>query len=333
MRPKASPSEDQKSAAANSAAGLSTRLFPRGEGCDAYHITGLAARCDWVLLSDWKAPQIALRRNRETDQPRHIFLSLRAPFPALLHFAKDILPGLRSPFVLVSGSEDITLPRQTDQRWRRYNDAERAAIAAILASPLLVKWFAENLDDASQPKLTPLPLGLVFPDGGADAPLQLPQVLPLSARPLRVLCAHRVREGAQWEARRTVSALAQGPWRDWCTVPEEDVTEAAFTELLQSHAFVLCVQGGGLDPSPKAWAALIHGAVPLIHCPSLMEAYGQLPVVPLPGWQADSITFEKLKVWRRQMIPRMDSPAARQALHSQLCLDHWWQKIAAAVPA
>ena len=108
-----------------------------------------------------------------------------------------------------------------------------------------------------------------------------------------------------------------------------DVTE----QLLAEHAFVLCVRGGGLDPSPKAWTALIHGAVPLIHCPSLMQAYGELPVVPLPGWQADAITFEKLKTWRRQLAPRMESPSARQALQSQLTLDHWWHKIAAAAPA
>ncbi len=307
---------------------LSTRLFPKGQGADACRITGLAARCDWVLLSDWQQPQIRLVKQR-AGSPRHIFLSLRAPFPALLHFAQAVLPQLAAPFVLVSGSEDITLPRQTDQRWRKYNAAEQAAIQAILDSPLLIRWFAENLDDASHPRMAPLPLGLVFGDGAADQPLDWPAVPPLAARPLRVLCAHRTREGPQWEVRRQVTALARGPWRSWTTVIEEEIPEADFLRQVQGHAFVLCAQGGGLDPSPKAWAALIQGTVPLIHAPSLAGAYGLLPAIPVPGWLPGSITGAGLQRWHAWACPRMDG-AARAALRQRLSLDYWWRRIAAA---
>ncbi|MBQ4826747.1 hypothetical protein J4729_19695 [Leisingera sp. HS039] len=307
---------------------LSTRLFPKGQGADACRITGLAARCDWVLLSDWQQPQIRLVKQR-AGGPRHIFLSLRAPFPALLHFAQAVLPQLAAPFVLVSGSEDITLPRQTDQRWRQYNAAEQAAIQEILDSPLLIRWFAENLDDASHPRMAPLPLGLVFDDGAADQPLDWPAVPPLAGRPVRVLCAHRTREGPQWEVRRQVTALARGPWRNWTTVVEDEVTEAEFTRLLRAHAFVICAQGGGLDPSPKAWAALIQGTVPLIHAPSLAGAYGLLPAIPVPGWLPGSITAAQLQRWHAWACPRMDG-AARAALRHRLMLDYWWRRIAAA---
>ena len=48
---------------------LSTRLFPKGQGADAYRLTGVAARCDWVLLSDTAAPEVALAR-RVDGPPR-----------------------------------------------------------------------------------------------------------------------------------------------------------------------------------------------------------------------------------------------------------------------
>lgn len=310
---------------------LSTRLFPKGRGAGACRITGLAARCDWVLLSDWQKPQVRLVKQRP-GAPRHIFLSLRAPFPALLHFAREVLPQLGTPFVLVSGSEDITLPQQTDQRWRPYNSEERAAIRAILDSPLLIRWFAENLDDASRPRMAPLPLGLVFADGRTDQRLDWPTVPPLAERPVRVLCAHRTREGPQWEVRRQVTALARGPWRAWTTVVEDEVTEAEFQALLRAHAFVICAQGGGLDPSPKAWTALIQGTVPLIHAPSLAGAYGLLPTIPVPGWLPGSITLDRLQRWHAWACPRMDG-AARAALRQRLTLDYWWTRIAQASEA
>ena len=35
---------------------LSTRLFPKNAGASTYRLTGLAAMCDWVILSDNKVP-------------------------------------------------------------------------------------------------------------------------------------------------------------------------------------------------------------------------------------------------------------------------------------
>ncbi|MEN9063000.1 hypothetical protein [Ponticoccus litoralis] len=38
---------------------LTTRLFPKAGGADRYRISGLAARCDWVVLSDTQPPVTA----------------------------------------------------------------------------------------------------------------------------------------------------------------------------------------------------------------------------------------------------------------------------------
>jgi len=318
--------EPRKPAATQTLLPHATRLFPKNRGADGYAVTGVAARCDWVLLSDHHAPQIHLHRNRATAHPRHIFLSLRAPFQAIRAFHDRILPGLSRDFVLITGSEDITLPRQTDARWRRFTDEEHAMMDAILAHPNLLHWYAENLDQGGHDKRSPLPLGLVFPGGMPDRLIQ-PAPPPLAQRPLHAFCAHRHREGPQWEARRRVSQLANGPWRAFCTQPASELSEPAFMEQVERHAFVLCVEGGGLDPSPKAFSALLHGAIPIIRDTALTPAYARFPVVVVKDWSAQALSPRLLRRWHNALLPWFDEPSMRREVLHRLSLDYWWRLI------
>lgn len=308
---------------------LSTRLFPKGRGALGYEITGVAGRCDWVILSDFKPPHCALVRLMDTDAPRTIFLSMRQPFEVWKYFVATVLPLLSNPFVLISGSEDATVPNQTDKRWRPFNVDERAAIATVLESNLLVHWFAENLDDPTMRKTSALPTGMVYPEGPQGGLAQLPKVAPLADRPLKVLFAQRIRPGAQWDRRRHVLDLARVPWAEFTTVLEQEVPEDTFLGLVEQHAFVICVEGGGVDPSPKAWQSLIHGAIPIICSPGVRASYSQLPVAIVEDWGAESLSLPRLGLWRDQLIPQMDGEEARRKLQDQLSLDYWWHKIAA----
>jgi len=304
----------------------SIRLFPKLGGADGYRITGIAGRCDWVLLSDSQPPLTHLTRVVPTDTPRHIFLSMRNPFAALASFARDVLPGLRAPFVLVSGSEDSTLPHQSDQRWRRFDAGEQQIIATILNHPLLIRWFAENLDDASDPRFAPLPTGMVYPDGVHATPETPPP--PQHSRPLRILVGHRVRSGPQWELRRGVTAHARSIWAPFCTVPDGDISEPEFLALMRSHAFVLCAEGGGLDPSPKAWQAILSGAIPIICKTGTQAAYAQLPVAFVETWDAASLTPDRLAAWHRDLAPTYDRIELRAQTLTRLNMDYWWDQIA-----
>jgi hypothetical protein len=310
----------------------STRLFPKQLGADAYRLTGVAARCDWVVLSDTREPRVRLRRRTPRGEPRHVFLSLRSPFDALRYMAEEVLPLLTRPFVLISGSEDVTIPNQRDLRWRRFNDAERGHIDTILSHPLLCRWFAENLDEAAHRLLSPMPVGLVFAAGPPSTPWIVPDPPPLSSRPLRILCAHRTRQGPQWEVRRHVTEIARTHWAPLCTVLEEEVPEAEFMRQLAQHAFVLCVEGGGLDPSPKAWQALLHGAIPIVRDSPLRAAYAELPVAFVQDWTAGSIDRSRLDEWRSSGADMQDVPANRARVVLRLGLDHWWAKVVEALP-
>ena len=54
-----------------------TRLFPKNLGADKYVLTGIAKKCDWVVLSDTQSPKAHLIKNLPGNYPKTIFLSLR----------------------------------------------------------------------------------------------------------------------------------------------------------------------------------------------------------------------------------------------------------------
>jgi hypothetical protein len=319
---------------------LSVRLFPKNKGALGYRLSGIAARCDWVVLSNSNPAQAVLIAPPTIERPRTIFLSMRGGFRALPYFADHVLPRLSAPFVLISGSEDLTIPRQTDTRWRTFNESETAAIARILGSPWLSRWFVENLDDQVDPRMEPLPVGLVFPDGVPDDGILVSEAPPLASRPPRVLVSHRIRPpagweaqtGKQWETRQQVTQLARGPWAAFVTLVEQELSEADYMDAIAAHSFVICAEGGGLDPSPKAWHALLGGAIPIIRNSPLKPAYELLPTAFIPDWSAEHLSEDILERWRADLIPYFDDPALRAEVVNRLGIDFWWNRIRAAHP-
>lgn len=131
-------------------------------------------------------------------------------------------------------------------------------------SPNVIHWFIENRD-MDHPKVSSLPTGMP-PDVVNDKPSE---VIPLSSRPLFFLNADRVRTGGgQWFDRWNVSQMCKD--NRFCTQPfngkesELGVTHIDFVDHLVSVPFLLCVHGGGEDPSPKAFEAMLMGTIPIV---------------------------------------------------------------------
>ncbi len=314
--------------------GHSTRLFPKNQGAEKYRLTGIASRCDWVIATDYKEPRQYIFRNerapRKRQGPRHIFLSLRNPIHAVNYFAENVLSSLTVPFVLITGSEDATIPNQLDLRLPQFGTRERENIDRIANAPNMIRWFAENLDETWSDKVTPIPVGFVDPLPQLQPrATTLPAISKLSNRPLKVLCCHRVRRGPQWNQRRKVTQLANTSWATWCTLVEKDCSEREFLDLIEQHAFVLCVEGGGLDPSPKAWQALFHGAIPIVKSSAIDAAYDLLPVARVPEWSPETISQQQLELWASTLRWNFDSEVGRQMLLKKLSLDFWWDLIEA----
>ena len=310
-----------------------TRLFPKNLGADRYEITGIAKRCDWVVSTDCQAPRVHVFK-QTSGRPRTIFLSLRCHEDALRYFCDVVLPGLTAPFVLVSGSEDVTLPNQTDLRWKPLNAELRACVSTIRDHPLLIRWFVENLDDDADSRMVPLPLGLVLTgEPKIHEVIDIPHVPRLADRPLSVLCGHRVRDGGQWDLRKRVSMLADQRWPDFVTVLNDELSEPDFLAQLSQHMFVICAQGGGQDPSPKAWQALLHGAIPIIKKNALFGAYRRLPVLFVEDWGPHCLSLEILQQARKNLRPYFDDPARRADVLRRLSSDYWWRQVEASIPS
>ncbi len=301
-----------------------TRLYPKNRGAAVYRLTGIAARCDWVLLTDSRG-QPHLRGELAT-QPRTVFVSLRSCNEALPYFRSEVLPRIKSRFVLISGSEDFTVPNQIDGRWRKNNSEEQQAIRGILGDDRLIHWFIENRDEVL-PKTSSLPVGYVFEEQSSNLVRIEESTTRLVDRPLAVLCAHRVREGVQWDIRRRVTALCRDRFRELSVVVEEELPSDDFLKVLRRFPFALCVHGGGLDPSPKAWMCIANGTIPIIKSSPLDDAYKQLPVAFVEEWNEECLTPSRLTTWIETLSPHYEDPELRRRVLDKLSLDYWWSKI------
>jgi len=307
-----------------------TRLFPKGVGCLQIQPTGLAARCDWVLLSDIGEPRYRLINQTAVTEPKTIFLSMRGGLEVIKYFEKTVLRRINSKYILITGSEDLTVPTQTDHRWPKTTEEITESITRILDSENLVHWFAENLDSRISAKISPLPLGYVFDEATPQSAQELKLGKPLAQRRITLFCCHRVREGPQWEERRHVTAMLEQAGCESTTVIRDELSSTDYERMLSKSAFVICVSGGGIDPCPKAFQSLQHGAVPVIRSGPMNECFRDLPVWIVDDWREVLADREALKAKLLGFAAEMPSP---HIMASRLSLDYWWTVVQAASKA
>lgn len=302
-----------------------TRLFPKFTGASSYRLSGIAARCDWAVMTDSGSTEIFIHGDL-SRQPRTVFLSLRSCFDAIPTFIESVLPKIANRFVLITGSEDITIPSQKDARWRSFTAKETEQIYQLINDDRLIHWFAENRDQ-DLPKVSTMPVGYVFHDSSsASALVDFPE-LKLKNRPLKMLCAHRIREGEQWQTRSRVTNLCRERLGHLSTIVEEELPLEIFKQQIRQHPFVICAHGGGLDPSPKAWTCIANGSIPIIKSSALDDAYSQLPVAFVEDWEAKYLSEARLRDWIGDLGPYFELDQLREQTVYRLSLDYWWAKV------
>lgn len=202
--------------------------------------------------------------------------------------------GSNKKNLLICG-RDATFPRQVDKRFVTHDEGDMRAIEQLLNSRRFETIFCENLD-SDHPGLQPIPTGLV--------PYQynMPNVrkirfspAPNANRQWLALCAHRLHTGAQFNERRTVTELCRnGSWAAFSEVLDKPVSQIQFQKLLSKASFTYCVNGGGIDPSPKAMEALVAGSIPIMKRSTVSEAYKDLPVFFVDSWDERELTKDIL---------------------------------------
>ena len=181
-------------------------------------------------------------------------------------------------------------------------------------------------------------LGQGAPDSLKDYPKRY---LSLSKRTPKVLSADKLygRDG-QWTDRFEVAQQCLFR-RNLCDALNEGLVglildRAYWLREVSQYQFVLCVHGGGVDPSPKAWEAVRVGTVPIVERSALVDAYAQLPIVFVDSIRA-MMTWSNLSVqlqlWANQYSPYYEhNSALRNQTMQRLKTVYWYRIIAGKMP-
>jgi hypothetical protein len=300
---------------------MSTRLS-KADSYTVESLTGLARRCDWFINGN------ELVKNTSSD-PKTIFLTAYRGNTGIPFLVSSVVPTLKSSVVLIIASEDYTFPHGLgDVRSNMYIHCQ-PEIEFLLNSKLISHIFVENLD-TKHSKLTPIPLG-IHPSFDKNYTDIFNSNIKLTLdRSILVFCCHRVHTWGpkQFIDRGNVSELSKTVWKDFVDYSPWLPTNQ-FRDKLLTSKFTICVHGGGLDPSPRAWEALLCGSIPIMKHSTLDEAYSRFPIFYIDDWKSECLNKEDLDKWWDSNYKNIN----HEKVLEMLSMDYWWNIISSDLPA
>jgi len=231
----------------------------------------------------------------------------------LKSFVKQVLPLVKSRFVLATADSDACVPSEV-----------MPEAQAILNAENVAHWYAQNYDGSMAPeKISPLPIGIDFhmqsegPFWGESAspPKQQERTLrsihgnlpPLRNRIQKVYVDFAWQQGFGLRDYRRYHPLTGTKFHEnrrqvVKTMLKNDIAFCQRELLCRSemwrkrgaYAFVLSPHGTGLD-CHRTWEALALGHIVIVPSSSLDLLYRDLPVVAVKDWS--ELTAEKLAKW------------------------------------
>lgn len=302
---------------------MSTRL-PKLCAYDIDSLSGLAKRCDWFI----NGSQVI---TKDISNPKTIFITAYKGSEGILHLAK-ILNEIPSRFVLIIASEDFTFPTGNGDFRNNIYEKIRDTVNFIINRPKILHIFVENLDTLHK-KLTPIPLGIhpVYSKSYTD--IFNSEIVIGNTKDILVFCCHRLHNDKKWHGwkeqfldREIVGNLSQSEWKNFVEY-REALLPQEFKDMLLRSKFTLCPHGGGIDPSPRCWEALLCGSIPIIEHSTLDEAYSRFPVFYINKWEQSELDEQKLNSWWDSNYEKINW----QSVKNMLFLDYWWNLIQSRV--
>jgi len=258
----------------------------------------------------------------------------------LRSFARQILPLVKTRFVLVTGDSDSCVPSEIMSEAR-----------SILASRNVVHWYTQNYDGSiTSEKISPIPIGIdfhmlcerpIWGEGVASPAQQEQTLISISKRlprlanripkvyvdfawqqglglrhyrryhPLKGTKFHESRRQVARKVRRNQLVFCQsGP------IPRNEMWQ-----LRGQFAFVLSPHGMGLD-CHRTWEALALGHIVIVPSSSLDSLFEDLPVVKIESW--DDITSDALTKWLAYFTDKTGA-------HQKLTNDFWIDRMRKAI--
>jgi hypothetical protein len=305
---------------------------------------GIQQRFDWVIgsrsIQKQKIPRNTVWGNASME-PKTIFIH-----PERLSLFHDtILPCLfqHERFLLVIGDSDVTTPRQLNVG---YNSTISYSIwLSLLHDPRIIHIFVEHLDEwitnPETSKVSPMPLGINPMEVSQNETMKLCvddiiekyPIVPFHERPLQIRLTNRIRgEKGIWKQRHIAKHVyCDQKWKQFCNSTSAPEKEDYFNEIRQ-YPFVLCINGGGMDPNPQLWTALLVGTIPIIISFPGERMYRDLPVIimkypELDRWDRWNISQDMLQTWIQQYSHMFEDVKYRRQVLETLMTDYWWKQI------
>ena len=283
--------------------------------CELVNLYGLMQLCEFyptknILPDEGGVPSQYLA---DIVARQHDRMTVYMATQHMRRFVSRTLPEIRSTFVLVTGCCDMTTPAEA---------LTRPQLRRLLASPLLIKWYAQNLVSV-EPKIAHWPIGIHWPIGrglvpGAPlSPLES-EALFLSVRAaapaVRIpliysrLTMRNDRFSDRWAALDNIPAELFAGGADYVASAgsAKPTPMLEFWRGLGAHAFCLSPFGIGLD-CYRTWEALAMGAIPIVRRGSrgpFDRLYEGLPVLAVSEWR--DVTRELLDRTLREFGARFD---------------------------
>lgn len=264
-----------------------------------------ALYCDWII---WDASHIYIDLSKE---PKTIYV--RSDIGALNYFSMQLLPGIKNDFILITTSHDLTMPlgfsREFNFDWR-----------AIIGNKFLKMWVTENRDLVHE-KIKPLTLGLPFPDlpswvSGSNSGTIWDEELLIKSKSLvknvkipKIFGCWYSRDGHISGTCPVDNNERQMAYDHFINMKDlfdwfpPEFSRLEFLKKMGEYQFVLCPHGGGLDPNPKCWEALIMKAIPIVKRNTITESLEHLPVLIVDDWP--EITINTLRNYYSENVARL----------------------------
>lgn len=298
---------------------MQTRL----EKKDIYTVAdlkGIAGRCDWFINGN------QLLNITNTDAPRTIFLTAYRGTPGIIFLVRSLLPKINNKFVLIIASEDYTFPTgKGDVRFENYKYCQ-AEIQQLFDSKWVTHMFVENMD-TKHAKMSPIPLGLLS-SNRIDLESHEYTDIDFSRRTNLCFCAHRTRSGdGQWKDRAIADTLCVTKWEQFVSFyGNQDLSHSDFIDKLRNSIFCLCIHGGGYDPCPRFFEAILHGTIPIIQHSPLDEVFSKFPVLFIDEL-TESCLSESMLLEKVEEIREFYEGPKRKEVLQMLTMDYWWKMI------
>lgn len=205
-------------------------------------------------------------------------------------------------------------------------------------SSLLLHWYIENLSIRNNPRASTLPIGTWQPSLSDFPPL----TYPFQNKTMKFLVTDKVHNQHPQFQERMIVAVHCLKIPSSCFHIRQQHSEELFglsdvdqwKATVQKYAFQLCVHGGGLDPSTKAWETMMLGTIPIIEHSSLDDAYEQLPVAYVQNMtefvrlKSEKEQQQMMQHWSEKLRPYYTPGTRENALFKgRLQIFHWFRQM------